>query len=262
MKKLDISNLVITSIKDIYSLKLKKHTEASARLDNSVIVIRQSGCSVYKINKKELVLNADNALFLPAGTEYELDVEKFGICTVIEFDTANEKDELEACEFFIDGDKDVSKAAINLAYFWSLKGPAYASKCMSGLYDLITKLSGAASYNSSLAGKYGMIHKSVKYIETNYADPDLYTPYLAELSDMGETYYRNIFTAVFNTPPTKYIQQYRVDKAKALLVNSDLSVEDVAVKVGFANASYFCKVFKTVTGMTPSEYSEKGRQLG
>ena len=262
MKNFDISNLVISEIKDIYSLKLKKHTEASAKLMSSVLIVRQAGRSVYTVGKKEYAVDAGNALFLPSGTEYTLDVEKYGICTVIELSLSNSASELAPCGFFIEGDKDISKSVLNLAHFWALKGPAYRSKCMSGVYDVITRISGIASYNSSLAGKYSLIHRSVKYIETNYADPDLYTPYLAEISGIGETYYRNIFIAVFNVPPTKYIQQYRVDKAKALLVDSELSVEEIALKVGFANSSYFCKVFKSVAGLTPSEYADKGRSIG
>ena len=85
---------------------------------------------------------------------------------------------------------------------------------------------------------------------------------LADMSGMGETYYRSIFISVFGVAPTRYIQQYRVDKAKELLINSTGSVEDIAVAVGFANSSYFCKVFKSITGVTPSEYAEHGRLVG
>lgn len=262
MKKFDISTLIIAKVENVYSLKLKKHTEAKAKLSHSALIIRQSGVSVYKIGKEEFEVNAENALFLPKGVEYELEVEKFGICTVIELDTANDPTELAPCGFLIAGDKDIAKAAIGVAHFWALKGPAYHSKCLSEIYLIITQISNQSAFNSTLAGKYGMIHRSVKYLETNYANPDLYTPELAEMSGMGETYYRNIFIAVFNTPPTKYIQQYRVDKAKELLVNTDLSVDEVAVKVGFVGASYFCKVFKSLTGYTPSEFAAKGRKLG
>ena len=85
---------------------------------------------------------------------------------------------------------------------------------------------------------------------------------LAKMSGMGETYYRSIFQSVFGVPPTRYIQQYRVEKAKTLLVNSAGSVEEIALAVGFANSSYFCKVFKATAGMTPSEFAEHARKFG
>ena len=65
--------------------------------------------------------------------------------------------------------------------------------------------------------------------------------------------------ASLTTPPTKYIQQYRVDKSKELLVNTELSIDEVAVAVGFANASYFCKVFKSEKGVSPTEYKRRKR---
>ena len=82
------------------------------------------------------------------------------------------------------------------------------------------------------------------------------------MSGIGETYYRNIFIAVFNMPPAKYIQSYRIDKAKELLVSTTLSLEEIATKVGFANSSYLCKVFKSTTGMTPLAFSQKARHIG
>ena len=85
---------------------------------------------------------------------------------------------------------------------------------------------------------------------------------LAQMSGIGETYYRNIFLSVFSMPPAKYIQLYRVEKAKERLVNSSDSIEQIAVAVGFANASYFCKVFKSTVGLTPSEFVEKSKAIG
>jgi AraC-like DNA-binding protein len=82
------------------------------------------------------------------------------------------------------------------------------------------------------------------------------------MSGIGETYYRSIFISVFQVPPAKYIQNYRVEKAKQLLVNSTGSIEDIAIAVGFANSSYFCKVFKATTGLTPTEFAAKGRTIG
>ncbi len=262
MKNFDISSIVISKLRDVYSLKLKKHTSAKSKTNSSALVIRQSGVSVYTVGGKEYTADAENILFLPANTEYELDVERYGICTVIEFDAEGLCDNIAPHSFYLPENKEIAKKALNLAHFWSLKGPAYYSKCLSEIYGIITRISEESSFNSTLAGKYGLIHRSVKYIETNYSDPDLYTPQLARMSGIGETYYRNIFLAVFNTPPTKYIQQYRVDKAKELLVNSELSVDEIAVKVGFANSSYFCKVFKTLSGYTPSEFAARGRKMG
>jgi two-component system response regulator YesN len=77
---------------------------------------------------------------------------------------------------------------------------------------------------------------------------------LAELSGMGETYYRSIFLAVFNMPPAHYIQLYRVGKAKELLLSDDMKIYEVADTLGFESAYYFSKVFKKVVGLSPREF--------
>ena len=56
------------------------------------------------------------------------------------------------------------------------------------------------------------------------------------------------------------IQQKRIALAKAMLYLDDMSVEEVSVAVGFNNFSYFCRVFRQVEGMSPTEYREKMTQ--
>lgn len=262
MKKFDISNLILSRIADIYCYTVAEDTEAEAVTAHSLLLFKQSGCSVYTANGTELVADAEHILYIPAGTAYSLYVDRVGACSVIEFDTVNPEDAPACASFLIDADGEWAEIFKNMLHYWHLRGPAYHSKCLSEIYRLLTELSTVDAYAATLAGKYHLIHRSVKFIETHYRRQDLYTGTLAELSGIGETYYRNIFQAVFGVPPTRYIQQYRVEKAKELLVGSEKSVDDIAVSVGFANASYFCKVFKSITGMTPMAFAERARKIG
>ncbi len=267
MKNFDISNLLLTSLIDVRRVAHTAGTEATAVAKHSALIIRRNGASVYTFKKHRFNSSADSVVFIARGTEYSLSVEKAGECTVIEFDIEEKQLALEftsgfAGEYLTYGDKSVQKLARNLLQYYNLRGPAYYSKCFSELYSLLTQISTVHAYNHSLAGKYGLIHDSVKFIEANYARQDLYTPMLAELSEMGETYYRSIFQAVFSMPPARYIQLYRVGKAKELLLSGYHNVEEIAVAVGFANASYFCKVFKSLTGKTPSEFAQNSKTLG
>lgn len=266
-KKFDISSLIFTSLNDVRKVNLPIGSKYSSTAAHSALVIRKNGRSVYTVGSKKYIADADSVLFIAKGTEYRLNVEEDGDCTVIEFDISYiQAEELfpkgAICEYMTLGDKSILKIAKNLCQFYGLRGPAYYSKCFSELYSLITQISTIHAFNHSLAGKYGLIHNSVKFIEANYFRQDLYTPMLAELSGMGETYYRSIFLAVFNMPPAHYIQLYRVGKAKELLLNSSATMEEIAVAVGFANASYFCKVFKSLTGLTPSEFAQNSRSIG
>ncbi len=262
MKKFDISNLILSRITDIYSYTLEEETETTSVTEHSLLIIKRKGRSVYTVDKTQYVADGEHIVYLPAGVSYSMYLDRSGECTVIEFDTVDMGIAAPCCEFFTDGDEDLLTSVNNILHYWSLRGPAYHSKCLSEIYSLLTQISTIQSYAYSLAGKYSLIHKSIKYIERNYHRQDLYSAMLADMSGIGETYYRNIFQAVFGVPPTRYIQQYRVEKAKERLVNSSGSVEEIAVSVGFANASYFCKVFKSLTGLTPLEFAEKARRVG
>ena len=261
MKKFDISNLAVLDIDGLYKSCLAMDSEARAVARTSMLIIKQSGRTSYTVKDVKIKADSENILFFPKGTEYDMYIEREGECTVIEL-TVADAENLPVCSLYTGGDKDIFATVKNIVHYWTLRGPAYRSKCLSELYSLLTQISSIQSFSSSLAGKYGLIHRSVKFIEANYNRQDLYTPMLAEMSGMGETYYRSIFISVFGVAPTRYIQQYRVDKAKELLIRSAGSVEDIAVAVGFANASYFCKVFKNITHITPSEFAQKCKTLG
>lgn len=262
MKKFDISALTVTDIVNAYNTRLAEETCVGAVSEHFLLIIKRAGDSVYTVGNKKYVADARHVVLIPRGVEYSLYVDHEGDATVIEFDVLDRGVGVACCEIFTDGDREISTAVKNILHYWTLRGPAYRSKCLSEIYSLLTQMSAIQMQSYSLAGKYGLIHRSVKYIETYYARQDLYTPMLAEMSGMGETYYRAIFVAVFGVAPTKYIQQYRVGKAKELLVRSSCSVEEIAQAVGFANSSYFCKVFKSLTGLTPSEFAERGRLVG
>ena len=51
-----------------------------------------------------------------------------------------------------------------------------------------------------------------------------------------------------------YLNEYRVDKARQLILDPRLSLKDIGAAVGYSDANYFTRVFKRLTGQTPSEY--------
>ena len=55
----------------------------------------------------------------------------------------------------------------------------------------------------------------------------------------------------------RFIRVVRMEKAKELLENTDLTVKDIAEKTGYTSANSFCRAFRRVTGMNTSEYRKK-----
>ena len=56
-----------------------------------------------------------------------------------------------------------------------------------------------------------------------------------------------------------YIRNYRLLKAKELLIGTQLKQYEIAEKVGYADAKYFARVFKECVGMSPAEYRKSNR---
>ncbi|MEF3302582.1 AraC family transcriptional regulator [Paenibacillus sp. GYB003] len=68
----------------------------------------------------------------------------------------------------------------------------------------------------------------------------------------------------YNRTPIDYLNEYRIETAKRLLADADTKISEIGLKTGFNSNSYFTKVFKQHTGITPSEYREllTGRSRG
>jgi two-component system response regulator YesN len=54
---------------------------------------------------------------------------------------------------------------------------------------------------------------------------------------------------------SRYLNEFRITKAKELLVTGKMKAKDVAEAVGYADGSYFYTTFKKITGISPSDYS-------
>ena len=61
------------------------------------------------------------------------------------------------------------------------------------------------------------------------------------------------------TTPANFIIQRKIEKAQLLLITNDLPVKQTSYLVGFEDFSYFNRVFKKITGMTPNEYRRKSQ---
>jgi transcriptional regulator GlxA family with amidase domain len=94
------------------------------------------------------------------------------------------------------------------------------------------------------------------WIATHYATPDPVTR-LAERSGLAMTTFRRRFAAATGFQPMDYIHTVRVEEAKQLLETTRLTVADVASQVGYEDLSYFTKLFRRRTGLSPADHRRK-----
>lgn len=70
----------------------------------------------------------------------------------------------------------------------------------------------------------------------------------------SDAYFCKRFKQCFKVNFSAYLNEYRVGKARQLVLDPRLSLKDVSTACGYADANYFTRVFKRITGKTPSEY--------
>ena len=91
------------------------------------------------------------------------------------------------------------------------------------------------------------------YIDANYAS-DLSLQSISQALNYSEAYFCKLFKQCFGVNFSAYLNDYRIEKAKELLTNTDIGVKDISEACGYADSSYFARVFKRQTGQTPSDY--------
>ena len=77
---------------------------------------------------------------------------------------------------------------------------------------------------------------------------------MARITNYSEAYFCKLFKQCFNQNFTSYLAGYRVKEAKKLLEQPTVNIKDVGQAVGYMDSNYFARVFKRITGKTPTEY--------
>ena len=98
-------------------------------------------------------------------------------------------------------------------------------------------------------------------VEKSLSDPEFNVHSLANSLNMSRVTLYNKVKQMFNCSPVEIIQRYRIERAKLLLVETEYNISEISYKSGFQNTSYFSKVFKSIEGLTPSEYLQRHRKL-
>ena len=93
----------------------------------------------------------------------------------------------------------------------------------------------------------------LKYIH-NYYKEDLSLQDVANAMNYSDVYFCKLFKQCFDKSFTTYLAEFRVDKAKELLMDITINVKEISGRVGYRDSNYFAKVFKRIVGITPSEY--------
>jgi two-component system response regulator YesN len=98
-----------------------------------------------------------------------------------------------------------------------------------------------------------LVSMIIKYIEENYMH-DLCLELIADHMGVSAKYISRVFRENTGVLLTDFINEIRINKAKELLKETDLKIQDIAAQIGIENRTTFLRVFKKVEGISPSVY--------
>lgn len=102
-----------------------------------------------------------------------------------------------------------------------------------------------------------MMQRLMTYLEENISNADLRVDDMAAAVNLGRTVFFNKLKSIVGMSPTDFVRDLRVKRAQEMMRSSHLTIAEISIAVGFNDQRYFSRVFKKLTGMTPSEYREK-----
>lgn len=138
------------------------------------------------------------------------------------------------------------------------QSPGYNTSTWEYFTCLLTILSNEwVQMEKPAAQNFHHLEEALAYLETHYFEP-LSIKDLAEIAHLSERHFSRMFKQTYGSTPNAYLIRCRVNHASDMLVNSSSPLAQISEDCGFPNIPSFTKIFKSRTGVTPSQY-RKGR---
>jgi AraC-like DNA-binding protein len=93
-------------------------------------------------------------------------------------------------------------------------------------------------------------------MDRTYAQP-LDIPALAQIAYVSEAHFIRSFRTTFGETPHRYLQRRRVERSMFLLRETDRSITDICLDVGFTSLGTFSRTFREIVGESPTDYRRK-----
>ena len=101
-----------------------------------------------------------------------------------------------------------------------------------------------------------VIRQARQFILEHQAD-ELSLSTVAKAVNTSTFYFCKMFKRATGLHFTQYLARVRIEKARNLLLNPNLRVSEIAYEVGFQSLTHFNRVFKKITGLSPTDYRKQ-----
>jgi AraC family transcriptional regulator len=103
------------------------------------------------------------------------------------------------------------------------------------------------------------LRRAIELMDTHLGE-ELSLADLAEAVSLSPSHFSHLFKELLGQTPHGYLANLRLERARALLVETDLPITEVAGQVGFRSPGHFASAFKAATGVTPRAFRQSAHQ--
>ena len=247
--------LIVTSIDEVVHVDTLRDSPKLVHKNRWCygLVYKLRGKVVYNFRRRTMDFSPGCVCMLPKGSDYTVDTIEPGECIAINFNLLDDPP--------LDPFSECFRAAPKLETLFRkldnqrLRAFAYNDYgMMASLYEIIQTMDKASRYSHLTPAAELRLRNIVSAIQQGYPNPALSLSALAEAEGVPMSSMREAFLKIFGMPPVRYLTALRLTEAKKLLNESDLNIEQVAQRCGFADQFYFSRVFKRNCGVSPSEF--------
>lgn len=219
------------------------------------VALKLKGQTVYTVGGKAVVADAFHPVILPKGCDYYWHCTRGGECIFLEFEAEGELTDFDSFE--IPDPAPIAAAFAKIEKSLSAKQPYQKPECCGYLYEILCYLLRSAKKDHGAAS--AILKPAERYITENYFDSTINNDLLAAKCGISTVYFRKVFENVHGISPIRYLHDFRMDKAKAILRSDYDSIGQVATSVGYNSIYHFSKMFRQYTGQTPTQYARSTR---
>lgn len=273
MKTIQFKELVNISF-DIHNIIIIDHhwyngdrftIPAGGRPDNGIMFL--SDCEfeyIYPDGSVYDKADCNEIVYCPIGSTYTC---RFGVSENHSFDKIADYlinfrlfEERTGEEFRLSDDRLIITPENSARYFdmferiasYRRKGTLLRPMIKSMIYELLCTISLELQRSDVMTRRFAPIYPAVKYMRnTDISALDISG--LPELCHISESCFRRLFTEYYGKSPLRYLNELRISQAEERLRSGMMTVAEVAVSLGFSDASYFSRFYKKETGRSPRE---------
>jgi len=230
------------------------------------IIICTSGKGLLKVCGEEYEISAEMGFLLKPGVAHEYySLESPWTTYWILFDGAGSEmlpfiSQIENFSVFYLSNREKllfeHQAMYNLAEKNALSNKnALSAACYQFLLDMNDSIIDCRAGNEEQNAE--RLNKVIRYLENNYTK-DILLEDMAKLAEITPQYLCRLFQSTLRMRPMEYVLYLRMKEAKTLmLTDKNMPVNEIAAAVGYHDTSYFCRMFRKNTGLTPGEFKKR-----